>query len=1372
MPIVFLAILPIYGQKTVHIFDEQGNKIFYSLDSSIHFFEFTSDVFEDQKNNILDSLKNYGNCTPVTNNIYAISLIGENYSSFIKEIIECPFVKYSSCLFENNKEISWIENSVLVKTADNIISILEDLSLLPLSSNLISPRDSLYKLSFPKGTNILDVSIMLSQHEGVKYSNPIFYRIINMDSYYSNPNFIDQWYLRDSTMENINILKAWDLTTGKDSIIIGVIDDGFLFSHPDLHNNIIPGENFTPSNMPFGQCDSSEHEYHGTKCAGVIAAENNNIGVVGVAHSSKLVPLKAFYVPKMRSLPDEEDFGNKCITNDEYLVDAFLYACDSVKIDVINCSWGFSNPIPAVKTVIDHLTAEGRKGKGIVICASSGNAYTLQNVNSIKFPAILSNVISVGASDEEALRVNRIWKSKYGDSLNLVAPGVNIMTTFSNSPLYSMVEGTSFAAPQVAATAALILSLDSTLTYRDVFEIICSSTTKPHNADYPFAYHGSYPYGTWNEELGYGLLNVHHALLKTLYRNLRVVCPDTVFVCQHQEVFAENFPSFPDSITFCWSLSPNLDWTIENDSLITVRGNSEGEGWVSFNIIHAGDTMPIQRPVVIRSTYPVIDTLSGLSDSITHPSVIVKDFYIDSLRTLVVTDTLHCAPSARIIVHPGGKLIVDGGTLTSACTGEMWQGVFVEGHRLMHQTPEKQGKVTLRNGAVIENALCAIRTSAPDGDSLSSGGIVFATNTTFRNNCKSVDFLPYADTIGDSATIGNLGSFTRCTFTVDDDNLFAANDTSFTAHATLWDVYGVSFLGCTFTNATTGATADRGYAIRAMDAGFHVATQCDTLFTDPEEACQCPENKATYNLFSGFQTAVQAGTTGNAYPLTVDEARFTNNGIGVSVAGNNHATVTRCNFDLDNCPGDVTKCTGLHLSGCTGYLVEENSFHRTAVSSPLPTEGIYVANSGTAANTLHRNSFTHLQEAVRVSGTNGGYHDPTGLELSCNTFQNDMCDIYVAVNSNMAWQQGSASVGADNSFAGTTGSSLYNAGNQTIDYYFIPGNNHLPYTPTNVNTRKSLAANACMSTLCNGGSNSPLPPGPIKSPDAGYLALKDQYDTLLAAYESRGYADIMADPSEDLHSQADIQSARLCFAQLAEVGRELYAQSYAAVRRIQGDTVLDLPALKSWFAATPSLSSMYSLAETEFLSGEDNTMPLQGISALLTTQEERDEYDNYMAFNALKESLSGSIPGHVNWPAATETQITELQRIAAAGTGRSSVMARGVLCFFFGICYDDEEVTAETRRATAKDGERCPEYPNVLMKLYPNPVRNTLHVEFEGADDPQGTLTVTNITGVVMLTRECHDPVTKLDVSHLAPGLYVVSFRNEKGVVVRKFVKL
>ena len=82
------------------------------------------------------------------------------------------------------------------------------------------------------------------------------------------------------------------------------------------------------------------------------------------------------------------------------------------------------------------------------------------------------------------------------------------------------------------------------------------------------------------------------------------------------------------------------------------------------------------------------------------------------------------------------------------------------------------------------------------------------------------------------------------------------------------------------------------------------------------------------------------------------------------------------------------------------------------------------------------------------------------------------------------------------------------------------------------------------------------------------------------------------------------------------------------------------------------------------------------------------------------------------------------------------------------------------------------EHSDVSMKLYPNPAGNTLHVEFEGTDNPQGTITVTDLTGVVVLTRECNSPVTQLDVSNLSPGLYVVAFRNGKGVVVRKFVKM
>ena len=99
-------------------------------------------------------------------------------------------------------------------------------------------------------------------------------------------------------------------------------------------------------------------------------------------------------------------------------------------------------------------------------------------------------------------------------------------------------------------------------------------------------------------------------------------------------------------------------------------------------------------------------------------------------------------------------------------------------------------------------------------------------------------------------------------------------------------------------------------------------------------------------------------------------------------------------------------------------------------------------------------------------------------------------------------------------------------------------------------------------------------------------------------------------------------------------------------------------------------------------------------------------------------------------------------------------------------------ISADTLLSPKSLQQPAPFADNATLKVYPNPATNTLHVEFEGTDDPQGTLTVTDLTGVVVLTRECHEPVTRLDVSHLTPGLYVVSFRNAEGVVVRKFVKM
>ena len=123
-------------------------------------------------------------------------------------------------------------------------------------------------------------------------------------------------------------------------------------------------------------------------------------------------------------------------------------------------------------------------------------------------------------------------------------------------------------------------------------------------------------------------------------------------------------------------------------------------------------------------------------------------------------------------------------------------------------------------------------------------------------------------------------------------------------------------------------------------------------------------------------------TSGSPYPVTIDFVHFSNNVTGVRINGNNFATVTRCDFDLQNAPTTSNYRYGLYLDGCSGYKVEENFFHRLS-QSHNSNLGVRVHNSGTAANTIYRNTFDRMNYGIYVSGTN------SGLQMLCNDFNND-----------------------------------------------------------------------------------------------------------------------------------------------------------------------------------------------------------------------------------------------------------------------------------------------------------------------------------------------------------------------------------------------
>lgn len=89
--------------------------------------------------------------------------------------------------------------------------------------------------------------------------------------------------------------------------------------------------------------------------------------------------------------------------------------------------------------------------------------------------------------------------------------------------------------------------------------------------------------------------------------------------------------------------------------------------------------------------------------------ILTHELIIESGATLTINNIVHCIKDVQIIIQPGGKLIIDGGTLTNACTGELWQGIFVEGNpNDFTQSENSQGVVELKNGATIQNAICAI----------------------------------------------------------------------------------------------------------------------------------------------------------------------------------------------------------------------------------------------------------------------------------------------------------------------------------------------------------------------------------------------------------------------------------------------------------------------------------------------------------------------------------------------------------------------------------------------------------------------------------------------------------------------------------------
>jgi subtilisin family serine protease len=260
-----------------------------------------------------------------------------------------------------------------------------------------------------------------------------------------------------------NLPNAWKLSQGE-GVKVAVLDTGCDLDHPDLVGNLLPGKNFVNPRK-----DPDDDNGHGSHVTGIICAENNDIGMVGVAPKCKVIPVKVL---------DHKGAGN--LLN---VANGIRWAADQ-GVDFITMSLGSPNPVQQVRKAIQYANS-----KGVVIFCAAGNA---GKTRQIFYPANYPETIGIGAIDEN---FDRAKFSCTGDDLDFLAPGVKIFSTVPDN-WYAVLSGTSMANPFVTGVAVLVLSykrtnkinikLENADDYRRVFKSNTVPTQNPEFAGKKF----------------------------------------------------------------------------------------------------------------------------------------------------------------------------------------------------------------------------------------------------------------------------------------------------------------------------------------------------------------------------------------------------------------------------------------------------------------------------------------------------------------------------------------------------------------------------------------------------------------------------------------------------------------------------------------------------------------------------------------------------------------------------------------------------------------------------------------------------------------------------------------------------------------------